>query len=111
MSSQELTLKNYLKQLKDNVRAIQDNFAEMLRTKSEYPGYEVQVRAAEIVRAYQALIQLVSEIRNFYIINDFILINQAIDQKSNPAPIINIDKSLVKLRDEIAIFLYELEIL
>lgn len=109
MSSQDLTLKDYQKQLKDNVRNIQDKFAEILNTKSEHVTFEVQIRAAEIVRSFQSLMTLIADIRNFYIINDFTLINQSIEAKSDPTPIKAIDEKLVQLRDDMAVLLYDLE--
>lgn len=121
MASHDLTLKNYQKQLKDNVNRIYENYMTILRTKTEHVNFEVQVKSAEIVRSYQALMQLVSEIRTFLIINDLVGINQ-----SNPAGPsgsqghigghtsmpgqVNTDDKLVRLRDEMSMFLYELEI-
>lgn len=130
MATHELTLKNYQKQLKDNLKAIYDNFMDILKTRTEHVNFEVQVKSAEIVRSYQSLMQLVSEIRTFLIINDLVGINQApamgADQgggtfsqqqqqqrlkqattKLSPA---EVDDKLVRLRDEMSMFLYELEI-
>jgi hypothetical protein len=105
MASHDLTLKNYQKQLKDNLRSIYDNYTELLKTKTEHINFEVQVKAAEIVRSYQSLMQLVSEIRTFLIINDLV---GARSPAQNVAE--NSDEKLVKLRDEMSMFLYELEI-
>lgn len=135
MASHDLTLKNYQKQLKDNIKLIYDNYIDLLRTKTEHVMFEVQVKSAEIVRSYQSLMQLVAEIRSFLIINDLVTINQPApsnqlntgpsgsSQQSNqphqmsgsqPAqlngPQTNSDEKLVKLRDEMSMFLYELEI-
>lgn len=132
MASHDLTLKNYQKQLKDNIKLINDNYIDLLRTKTEHVMFEVQVKSAEIVRSYQSLMQLVAEIRSFLIINDLVTINQPTNQlnagssgpsqqssqthqigsqpvQSNGQPV-NSDEKLVKLRDEMSMFLYELEI-
>uniref|UniRef100_A0A6G1SJ27 Mediator of RNA polymerase II transcription subunit 22 n=1 Tax=Aceria tosichella TaxID=561515 RepID=A0A6G1SJ27_9ACAR len=104
MATHDLTLKNYQKQLKDNLKSIYDIYTELLKTKTEHVSFEVQVKAAEIVRSYQSLMQLVSEIRTFLIINDLVGGSKA------PASNENSDEKLVKLRDEMSMFLYELEI-
>lgn len=113
MASHELTLKNYQIQLKDNMRLICDNFTDILRTKTEHVNFEVQVKSAEIVRSYQLLMQLVAEIRTFLIINDLVNLDHgSVANRSNaeasqtPSP----DEKLVKLRDDMSMFLYELEI-
>lgn len=135
MASHDLTLKNYQKQLKDNIKLIYDNYVDLLRTKTEHVMFEVQVKSAEIVRSYQSLMQLVAEIRSFLIINDLVTINQpapsnqlitgpssSSQQTGQPHQMsgsqtaqlngqqTNSDEKLVKLRDEMSMFLYELEI-
>lgn len=130
-SSHELTLKDYQQQLKDNIKRIYDNFTDLLRTRTEHVNFEVQVKSAEIVRSYQLLMQLVADIRSFLIINDLVNLGQA--SNSNPsntssqqsnisqhlggsqqlntaAQSVALDEKLVKLRDEMSMFLYELEI-
>lgn len=123
MASHELTLKNYQKQLKDNIKSIYENYADILKTKTEHVNLEVQVKSAEIVRSYQSLMQLVSEIRTFLIINDLVGIHQpqsmgSADQSgfsrqkqsaAQPTPA-EVDEKLIRLRDEMSMFLYELEI-
>lgn len=122
MASHELTLKNYQKQLKDNIKLIYENYMDLLRTKTEHVNFEVQVKSAEIVRSYQSLMQLVSEIRTFLIINDLAGIyqpnpsNQPASQgqtnqvSGGAAQTQDTDDKLVQLRDEMSMFLYELEI-
>ena len=104
MATHDLALKNYQKQLKDNLRSIYDIYTELLRTKTEHISFEVQVKAAEIVRSYQSLMQLVSEIRTFLIINDLVGGSKPVPKSENS------DDKLIKLRDEVSMFLYELEI-
>lgn len=129
MASHDLTLKNYQKQLKDNIKLIYDNYTDILRTKTEHVMFEVQVKSAEIVRSYQTLMWLVAEIRSFLIINELLTINQPSIANQHgasssstqqpgqpnqigtqPAQSIDSDEKLVKLRDEMSMFLYELEI-
>lgn len=126
MASHELTLKDYQKTLKDNIKLIYHNFIDLLRTETEHVNFEVQVKSAEIVRSYQSLMQLVAEIRTFLIINDLVSINQSNQQQiSTPSSSQHnmsnqsgsqqnqtsaSDEKLVRLRDEMSMFLYELEI-
>lgn len=132
-SSHELTLKDYQQQLKDNIKRIYDNFTDLLRTKTEHLNFEVQVKSAEIVRSYQLLMQLVAEIRSFLIVNDLVNLGQSQStlsiagntsaQQTNISEQIGgsqqlqasaqaaaMDEKLVRLRDEMSMFLYELEI-
>lgn len=126
MASHELTLKDYQKTLKDNIKLIYHNYIDLLRTETEHVNFEVQVKSAEIVRSYQSLMQLVAEIRTFLIINDLVGINQSNQQQiSTPSSsqhnisnqsgsqqnqTLASDEKLVRLRDEMSMFLYELEI-
>lgn len=126
MASHELTLKNYQKTLKDNIKLIYDNYTDLLKTKTEHVQFEVQVKSAEIVRSYQSLMQLVAEIRSFLIINDLVSIKQSNQQQVNTSSSSQqsmsekssaqqsqsaaSDEKLIKLRDEMSMFLYELEI-
>lgn len=128
MASHELTLKDYQKQLKDNIKQIYSNYTDLLNTKTEHINFEVQVKSAEIVRSYQSLMQLVAEIRSFLIINDLVSINQpkmggppsvqsqlpGLSQQTgsqqNQTQMANSDDKLIKLRDAMSMFLYELEI-
>lgn len=130
MASHELTLKDYQKQLKDHVKSIYENYTEILRTKTEHLNFEVSVKSAEIIRSYESLMQLVAEIRTFLIINDLLNPDQpnTVEDMSSGGgpsqfgsqsrqqqqlvssdPSKEIDDKLVRLRDEIAMFLYELE--
>lgn len=128
MASHELTLRNYHNQLKDKVKSIYDNYTFILRTKNEHLNFEVSVKSAEIVRSYEFLMQLVAEIRTFLIINDLLNLDSP-DNKAGNSEQPNTfmpgtstsqhqtssetneeaDEKLIKLRDEMAMFLYELE--
>lgn len=123
MSSQETILKSYQKILKDNVKTMLDNYTEVvklahvevnesnnyLESIKQQEQYEMEVRAANICKASEELIKLIYNIKQFLIINDFPLINDAISSTANLAKAEEIDKRLQRLRDEVAVELFELE--
>lgn len=81
-------------------------------TQCEQDGYEMQVRAANIVRAGESLLKLVSDIKQFLVLNDFHSVNDAISSSSNlyRATQQDRDHKLMNLRDEMAVDLYDLEL-
>ncbi|XP_028830701.1 mediator of RNA polymerase II transcription subunit 22 isoform X2 [Denticeps clupeoides] len=122
--SKETLLQNYNKRLKDDIKSILDNFTEIIKTakiedetqvsratQGEQDHYEMQVRAANIVRAGESLMKLVSDLKQFLILNDFPSVNEAISLHNQQLRSLQeeCDKKLISLRDEIAIDLYELE--
>ncbi|XP_067294755.1 mediator of RNA polymerase II transcription subunit 22 isoform X1 [Pseudorasbora parva] len=122
--SKETLLQNYNKRLKDDIRSILDNFTEIIKTakvedetqvfratQAEQDHYEMHVRAANIVRAGESLMKLVSDLKQFLILNDFPSVNEAITLRNQQLRTLQeeCDKKLISLRDEIAIDLYELE--
>ncbi|XP_078282286.1 mediator of RNA polymerase II transcription subunit 22 isoform X2 [Rhinoraja longicauda] len=122
--SKELLLQSYNKRLKDDIKSILDNFTEIIKsarvedetqvsraTQCEQDHYEMHVRAANIVRAGESLMKLVSDLKQFLILNDFPSVNEAINQRKQQLWNLQeeCDKKLITLRDEIAIDLYELE--
>lgn len=122
--SKETLLQNYNKRLKDDIRSILDNFTEIIKTakiedetqvsratQGEQDHYEMHVRAANIVRAGESLMKLVSDLKQFLILNDFPSVNDAISLQNQHLRSLQeeCDKKLINLRDEIAIDLYELE--
>lgn len=123
--SKEALLKSYNKHLKDDIKSMVDNFTEIVKLAilseddggSLRPLYmtqdqnEMQVRAANIVRASESLMKLISDIKQFLILNDFPSVNEAISQKTNMCRALqkNIDSKLSALRDDIAAELYDLE--
>ncbi|XP_066517910.1 mediator of RNA polymerase II transcription subunit 22 isoform X2 [Hoplias malabaricus] len=122
--SKETLLQNYNKRLKDDIRSILDNFTEIIKTakvedetqvsrptQAEQDHYEMHVRAANIVRAGESLMKLVSDLKQFLILNDFPSVNEAINLRNQQLRTLQeeCDKKLISLRDEIAIDLYELE--
>ncbi|XP_066568806.1 mediator of RNA polymerase II transcription subunit 22 [Amia ocellicauda] len=122
--SKETLLQSYNKRLKDDIRSILDNFTEIIKTakvedetqvsratQGEQDHYEMHVRAANIVRAGESLMKLISDLKQFLILNDFPSVNEAINQRNQQLRSLQeeCDKKLTSLRDEIAIDLYELE--
>ncbi|XP_039178921.1 mediator of RNA polymerase II transcription subunit 22 isoform X1 [Crotalus tigris] len=122
--SKETLLQSYNKRLKDDVKSIMDNFTEIIKsakieeetqvsraTQGEQDNYEMHVRAANIVRAGESLMKLVSDLKQFLILNDFPSVNEAINQRNQQLRALQeeCDKKLIALRDEISVDLYELE--
>jgi len=130
--AKEAQLKSYQKRLKDDVRTIADNFLEIIKIgKSDMDTetdkskqlqvsrsaqavqdlMEAEVRAGCIVRCAESMLKLVSDIKQFLILNDFMQVNEAI--KSNNTQCANtqsrIDQQLLAIRDELAADLFELE--
>ncbi|XP_053951835.1 mediator of RNA polymerase II transcription subunit 22 [Anastrepha ludens] len=122
--SKEALLKSYNTRLKEDVRSMLENFEEIIKlargegdsqisktTQCEQDTYEMQVRAANIVRAGESLMKLVSDIKQYLILNDFHSVNEAITNNSQlfRSKQMECDKKLMKLRDEMAMDLYDLE--
>ena len=80
-------------------------------TQGELDAYEIQVRSANMVRAAESLLKLVSDIKQYLILNDFPSVNEAIAHNSNVFRSMQqeSDKKLQDLRDDIISDLYELE--
>lgn len=122
--SNETLLKSYTKRLKDDVKSILDNFTEIVKsskvesetqvarlTQSAQDQYEMNVRAANIVRAGESLMKLVSDMKEFLILNDFPSVNTSISERSNALQEVNnvTDQQLLTLKQELAVNLFELE--
>lgn len=122
--SKETLLKSYTKRLKDDVKSILDNFTEIVKsskveeekqvsrlTQSAQDQYEVNVRAANIVRAGESLLKLVSDMKEFLILNDFPSVNATISERSSTLQEMTnqTDQQLLNLKQELALNLYELE--
>ncbi|XP_060613098.1 mediator of RNA polymerase II transcription subunit 22 isoform X1 [Anolis sagrei] len=122
--SKEALLQSYNKRLRDDARSLADNFAEIVKTakieeetqvsratQGEQDNYEMHVRAANIVRAGESLMKLVSDLKQFLILNDFPSVNEAINQRNQQLRALQeeCDRKLITLRDEISVDLYELE--
>lgn len=122
--SKETLLKSYTKRLKDDVKSILDNFTEIVKsskvedetqvsrlTQSAQDQYEVNVRAANIVRAGESILKLVSDMKEFLILNDFPSVNATISERSSTLQEMTnqTDQKLLNLKQELALNLYELE--
>lgn len=122
--SKEALLKSYNKRLKDDIKSMLDNFVEIIKlgkvedetqvsrmTQSGQDLFEMHVRAANIVRAAESLTKLISDIKQYLILNDFPSLNDAITENSRMAlgTQQEIDKKLTDLKDDMARDLYELE--
>ncbi|CAD0195649.1 unnamed protein product [Chrysodeixis includens] len=122
--NKEALLKSYTTRLKEDVKSMLENFAEIIKlaklenetqlnrmTQIEQDTFEMQVRAANIVRAGESLMKLVSDIKQYLILNDFPSVNEAITQNSKlfRTKQQECDQKLMSLRDDIAADLYDLE--
>lgn len=77
----------------------------------ELDAYEMQVRSANMVRAAESLLKLVSDIKQYLILNDFPSVNEAIAHNSKlfRTKQQECDQKLQNLRDDIVTDLYDLE--
>ncbi|XP_063424926.1 mediator of RNA polymerase II transcription subunit 22-like [Mytilus trossulus] len=122
--TKEALLKTYHKKLKDDVRSMFDNFTEIIRlarveedsqiakmTQTEQDQYEMQVRASNIGRAGESLMKLVSDLKQFLVLNDFPSVNESITTNTQLYKNIQseCDKTLMNLKDEMSVELFELE--
>ena len=94
MSLDSHLIAGYSRQLKENIRAIAENYIELLQCAKikqspldekesfnfEQSRFDMLVRSQKIVRAAEALAQLSSDIKEHILLNDFSLINNSIDQ-------------------------------
>ncbi|XP_071948072.1 mediator of RNA polymerase II transcription subunit 22-like [Antedon mediterranea] len=122
--SKDHLLRSYNKRLKDDVRSMLENFTEIIKlakveevgqvsqqTQGEQDHNEMQVRAANIVRAGESLMTLVADIKQFLILNDFPSVNEAITKRSRYLKGVqtDIDVKLIQLRDDLTKDLYDIE--
>lgn len=80
-------------------------------SQCELDAYEMQVRSANIVRAAESLLKLVSDIKQYLILNDFPSVNDAITQNSKlfRTKQLECDQKLMNLRDDMASDVHDLE--
>ena len=117
-------LMSYSKRMQGDVNAMLENFTEIVKsarveensqvnklTQSFFDTYQMQVRAANIVRAGESLLKLVSELKTFVILNDFPSINQHIKDENEGLLEIskNLEKHFLKLKEEFSVALYDIE--
>lgn len=89
-----------------------ENETQMSRyTQAEQDTFEMHVRAANMVRAGESLMKLVSDIKQYLILNDFPSVNEGIAQNSKlfRTKQAECDQKLMTLRDDMAADLYDLE--
>ncbi|KRJ98119.1 mediator of RNA polymerase II transcription subunit 22 [Drosophila yakuba] len=88
-------LNSFKTQLRDNVQIILLNFEELLRmvsartqgqiadgTQQEMHALEMQVRSGNLLRAGEALLKLVTDIKEYHIIYDFSSIQEEMNRQS-----------------------------
>jgi len=122
--TKDALLKSYRKRLKDDITSMLANFTEIIKlckieeenqisrsAQCEEDAFEMQVRAANMVRAGESLMKLISDIKQYLILNDFPSVNEAIAHNSKLFLKIqeDCDRKLTTLRDDLATDLYELE--
>ncbi|XP_077986755.1 mediator of RNA polymerase II transcription subunit 22-like [Glandiceps talaboti] len=122
--SKDTLLKSYNKRLKDDVKSMLDNFTEIVKlskveeetqvsryTQAEQDQNEIHVRAANIVRAGESLMKLTADLKQFLILNDFPSVNESIAQRTQflKKAQTEYDHKLMRLRDEVAVDLYDVE--
>ena len=122
--SKEALLKSYTKRLKDDVKSILDNFTEIIKsskledesqvsrlTQCEQDENECKVRAANIVRAGESLLKLVSDIKEFLILNNFPGVNESIERRCKQLYALQKESqnTLNSVKEDLAGSLYELE--
>lgn len=124
--SKEAQLKTYQKRMKDDIGAMYDNFLEIIRmarmeddsssqvtraSQASQDRYEIEVRAANMVRAAESLMKLISDMKQFLVLNDFPHVNDSIMQHSNFCRQMQnkIDATLLLLRDDMSNELFEME--
>ncbi|XP_013790946.1 mediator of RNA polymerase II transcription subunit 22-like [Limulus polyphemus] len=124
--NKEALLKSYNKRMKDDIKSMVDNFIEIIKLarvpqdedsqvlrplQNNQDQYEMHVRACNVVRAGECLMKLISDIKQYLVLNDFPSINEAISQNTRFDKNMQneCDSRLCLLRDDVASELYELE--
>ena len=122
--SKDALLKSYRSRLKTDINSMVDNFTEIMKlckveeenqitraTQCEEDAFEMQVRASNMVRAGESLMKLISDLKQFLILNDFPTVNDTIAENSKMFLEVqeNCDGKLTTIRDELATDLFELE--
>lgn len=122
--TKDALLKSYRNRLKVDIDSMVDNYSEIIKlckvdeesqitraTQCEEDAFEMQVRAANMVRAGESLMKLISDLKQFLILNDFPTVNDTIAENSKMFLEVqeNCDRMLTTIRDELATDLFELE--
>ncbi|GMT31573.1 hypothetical protein PFISCL1PPCAC_22870, partial [Pristionchus fissidentatus] len=95
-ASKALTIQEYKRRLRDNIRSLNDNFVNLISAakisqedavhkcpngrmaEHKTTQYEMRVRAALIVRACDELSKLTNDLKEFLILHDFNFLTEAI---------------------------------
>ncbi|KMY90231.1 mediator of RNA polymerase II transcription subunit 22 [Drosophila simulans] len=124
LSKDEALLKSFKTQLKDNVLSMLVNFEELIKlvspktpgqitndTEQELNAYEMQVRAGNFVRAGEALIKLVHDVKEYQIIYDHSFVEEEMDKQSESmdAKVVECDEALIKIVKDLEDELSDLE--
>ncbi|XP_032572193.1 mediator of RNA polymerase II transcription subunit 22 [Drosophila sechellia] len=124
LSKDEALLKSFKTQLKDNVLSMLVNFEELIKlvspktpgqitnnTEQELNAYEMQVRAGNFVRAGEALIKLVHDVKEYQIIYDHSFVEEEMDRQSESmeAKVVECDEALIKIVKDLEDELSDLE--
>lgn len=122
--SKDALVVSYQKRLKDDVKSILENFMEIVRmskvddesqvsriTQANQDRFEAQVRAANIVRATESLTKLISDIKQYLILNDFPSLNDSIVENLRQFrhSQSEIDNRLAEMKEDVSAELHELE--
>ena len=122
--SKDALLKSYRNRLKEDIESMVVNFTEIVKlckvedenqvtraAQCEEDAFEMQVRAANMVRAGESLMKLISDLKQFLILNDFPTVNETIAENSKMFLEVQetCDRKLTSIRDELATDLFELE--
>jgi len=108
-------LQSFNKQLQDNVNDMRENFLtivgnSMIKSNSKISAstehlndnYQMTVRAANIVRAGESLMKLISELKTLLILNDFPQVNKHVKDRNTECERISniIMEKMVRIGDE-----------
>lgn len=119
-------LKSYRSRLQEDIRAMQDNFTEIIKSakittddkqlvqkeaQGHFDVYQMNVRAANIVRAGESLQKLISDLKTFVILNDFPSINGQMNQHNENLKTSGdfLQQKIVEMRDQFSIAQIDLE--
>ncbi|VDP03849.1 unnamed protein product [Soboliphyme baturini] len=86
--------------------------SQVLRlTNYEQRQYEMQIRTANMTRCAEALIKLVSDLKQFLILNDFEFVNETVEFTNSQCQLIRkeLNDKLLTVKEEAAVCLQEAE--
>ncbi|XP_055342589.1 mediator of RNA polymerase II transcription subunit 22-like [Paramacrobiotus metropolitanus] len=123
--NKENVLKTLSKKQKDDVRSIQDNFAEILKLVKvedergssvrvqtvEQEQLELGIRATNLVRCAESLMKLNEDLKKYFFLNDFPFISQSVQKarEAANADIKNSQSRMMSVYREMQAELHDLE--